>query len=246
MKLIKAFTLAEVLITLGIIGVVAAITIPNLISTYNKKVVETKLKEDYSLLQQVIRSHKANDIEIELNEDSLTNPKSVWETYFAPYMKYSQLCENEAGCWQSSGSVKNLYGTTFAYDDKEKGMTGGEGSPITIRLQNGTNLSMSVALTIAISVYFSVTTTNDDDYGLVIYIDANGDSPPNRVGKDIYILTYTQELGLVPAGYSLPDTGRNQDCRSNYSSHRDDLGITCLIKVMNNDWKIPNDIWNIK
>ena len=35
-----AFTLAEVLITLGIIGVVAAITIPNLISTYRKKQIE--------------------------------------------------------------------------------------------------------------------------------------------------------------------------------------------------------------
>ena len=45
-----AFTLAEVLITLGIIGVVAALTIPILISNYRKQVTETKLKQTYSIL----------------------------------------------------------------------------------------------------------------------------------------------------------------------------------------------------
>lgn len=35
----KAFTLAEVLITLGIIGVVAALTIPTLVNNYRKKAI---------------------------------------------------------------------------------------------------------------------------------------------------------------------------------------------------------------
>ena len=46
----RAFTLAEVLITLGIIGVVAALTIPTLISNYQKKVTVAKLKYAYSVL----------------------------------------------------------------------------------------------------------------------------------------------------------------------------------------------------
>lgn len=45
----KAFTLAEVLITLGIIGVVAALTIPNLISHYQKEKTVTQLKKNFSL-----------------------------------------------------------------------------------------------------------------------------------------------------------------------------------------------------
>ena len=40
-----AFTLAEVLITLGIIGVVAALTIPTLIQKYEKQVYITQLKK---------------------------------------------------------------------------------------------------------------------------------------------------------------------------------------------------------
>ena len=49
-----AFTLAEVLITLGIIGVVAAMTLPALISKYQMKVFETAFKKQYSVLQNAI------------------------------------------------------------------------------------------------------------------------------------------------------------------------------------------------
>ena len=51
----RAFTLAEVLITLGIIGVVAALTMPSLIEHHQKQVVETKLKSFYSIMNQAIQ-----------------------------------------------------------------------------------------------------------------------------------------------------------------------------------------------
>ena len=50
----KAFTLEEVLITLGIIGVVAALTIPTLMANHRKHVVETKLAKIYSVMNQAI------------------------------------------------------------------------------------------------------------------------------------------------------------------------------------------------
>ncbi len=54
MKKFNAFTLAEVLITLGIIGVVAALTIPTLIMHHRKQVIETRLKKFYSMFNQAI------------------------------------------------------------------------------------------------------------------------------------------------------------------------------------------------
>jgi len=45
----KGFTLAEVLITLGIIGVVAAMTIPTLMTKYAKQRTETQLVKFYSM-----------------------------------------------------------------------------------------------------------------------------------------------------------------------------------------------------
>ena len=49
--LLTAFTLAEVLITLGIIGVVAALTLPSLIQNYHEKQRVTQLKKAYSVMQ---------------------------------------------------------------------------------------------------------------------------------------------------------------------------------------------------
>ena len=50
----KAFTMAEVLITLGIIAVVAAMTLPALIQKYNIQVTEVRLKKFYSIFNQAI------------------------------------------------------------------------------------------------------------------------------------------------------------------------------------------------
>ena len=56
-----AFTLAEVLITLGIIGVVAALTMPTLIAQHRKKALQTALLKTYSELQQANLSLLADD-----------------------------------------------------------------------------------------------------------------------------------------------------------------------------------------
>ena len=51
----KGFTLAEVLITLAIIGIVAAMTIPTLISDYQDRVNVTKMKKNVFYFNQCIR-----------------------------------------------------------------------------------------------------------------------------------------------------------------------------------------------
>ena len=50
------FTLPEVLITLGIIGVVAALTIPNFIENYNKRATAVRLKKTYNTLATAIQA----------------------------------------------------------------------------------------------------------------------------------------------------------------------------------------------
>ena len=62
MKIFKhvAFTLAEVLITLGIIGVVAAMTIPNLMSNVNGHKYRSQFKKSLSSVNQAVRLNIAN------------------------------------------------------------------------------------------------------------------------------------------------------------------------------------------
>lgn len=51
----KGFTLAEVLITIGIIGVVAAMTIPTLIGHIENIKNTSLLREDYAILSQMMK-----------------------------------------------------------------------------------------------------------------------------------------------------------------------------------------------
>lgn len=94
LKLFKGFTLAEVLITLGIIGVVASLTIPGVMSAYNRHITETRLRGIYSTLQQAFRMYQAQfgdfsftdskDDEADVNGYSYTRSKLIFDTYFLP------------------------------------------------------------------------------------------------------------------------------------------------------------------
>ena len=87
-----AFTLAEVLITLGIIGVVAAITLPILVQNYQKKVTVERLKQTYSILSQAIKMSEIDNGPVEeWNIPDESNPyehgKQFSEQYLIPYIK---------------------------------------------------------------------------------------------------------------------------------------------------------------
>ena len=87
-----AFTLAEVLITLGIIGVVAAMTIPVIIGNYKKQKVETSLAKFYSVMNQALSISKGEHGEIfepEWESEGLTGEQStIWyREYITKYLK---------------------------------------------------------------------------------------------------------------------------------------------------------------
>ena len=81
-----AFTLAEVLITLGIIGVVAAMTIPSLMTAYKKHLVESRLKQSYSLLTQAVRLSQVDNGEPS-GWDFTQGVVGYVNTYIKPYIK---------------------------------------------------------------------------------------------------------------------------------------------------------------
>lgn len=76
----KAFTLAEVLITIGIIGVVAAMTIPTLLSNYTKKRTITKLQRAISVLNQAYRQ-SVDDVGDSIDEAYNMGTENYINTY---------------------------------------------------------------------------------------------------------------------------------------------------------------------
>lgn len=87
----KGFTLAEVLITLGIIGVVAALTMPTLIMNYEKKSVATSLKKFYSIMSQAVALVEVKHGEYKYwspdNEpDFVANSSDFYEVWYNRYL----------------------------------------------------------------------------------------------------------------------------------------------------------------
>jgi len=81
----SAFTLAEVLITLAIIGVVAAMTIPTLISNYKRNVVEVKLSKFNTMMTQVVKLSSIDNGDISAWD--VSNSEIFYNKYLAPYLK---------------------------------------------------------------------------------------------------------------------------------------------------------------
>jgi len=111
----KAFTLAEVLITLGIIGIVAAMTLPTLISRNEEKVAVNKLKKFYSTMSQAyLMSVHDNGYANEWAVGSGATEAHVKQLaqYITPYLKIIRDCGTRTdNCMGYSEKVKNLNGS---------------------------------------------------------------------------------------------------------------------------------------
>ena len=80
----KAFTLAEVLITLGIIGIVAAMTLPIVVGNYQKKELVTLYKKIYSVLKNA--EMRATVDYGDSKYWDYSDPKTFMRVYYIPYL----------------------------------------------------------------------------------------------------------------------------------------------------------------
>lgn len=81
-----AFTLAEVLITLGIIGIVAEMTIPSIYSNYQKQLVSARVQKFYSMMYQAIRRSEIDNGPV--STWSFGTDATWFDKYLAPYIRY--------------------------------------------------------------------------------------------------------------------------------------------------------------
>ena len=195
-KKILAFTLAEVLITLAIIGIVAAITVPTIAHTYNEQVYVSALKKNYSVLSNAFKLSKDydyNDYKDWSHKDS--NNNVIWNnyTYLKQYLYVIRECKNKKGCW-SEDITKAPTGQN-AMSASEIGIGG---NIITFTLNDGTNVGFDYWSKSDIVKNFGVEKDLFDNT-LSIFVDVNGDKKPNMLGRDVFAFILT-ENGLIPAG----------------------------------------------
>jgi type II secretory pathway pseudopilin PulG len=228
MKRAKAFTLAETLITLGIIGVVAAITMPTLIQKVQSIRDSAILKEDFSILGQALRSASNDGAYYDFSTlNNMTKMRGWMDTYLLPYIKVSKICYNEVGCW--TGDEKLLNGAKLDSSNNNKGCGG---STISMILNNGSHICMDDFSQATIRTAFGASI--EDSLGLIFYIDINGSTKPNIAGKDIFIVVFDpSNTTILPAGTNKEQPQVEQDCKVGGT------GRFCMQLVKTNGFKLP-------
>ena len=91
----RGFTLAEVLVTLGIIGVVSAMTVPTLMQNYQRKSYVTQLHKVYNEFQQAAVMYMNDKNALNLTEAGLTSQDNVY-TFMNNYFKIVKSCSTSS------------------------------------------------------------------------------------------------------------------------------------------------------
>lgn len=230
-KLQVGFTLAEVLITLGIIGIVAAMTMPMLLAKYQNMVLLTRVKKTYSTITNAINLAKA-DIGDTTNITSIFNLSNTSVQTLETMKKYftgAVLCESVNTC--PNYPVKAQYGQsnviTGAMEYRDRF------SPPYLKLADGSFLKISQysscstmrTATKCITDSSGNPVANSDgsdcereEYEWLdrrcanIIIDTNGTQGPNQYGADVYqIGVYENGQLKEVAGYGNLNTILSSD-----------------------------------
>ena len=152
MRKILAFTLAETLIVMGIIGIVSALTLPNLNSSTGEKEKVAKVKKIYSNLNDALGRAQAvygpyrEWLSLDDNHDAQVTRFGERLTEF---MKVSKTCALGSGCWSTSKFL--LMDGTKKYDNYSDKISGYK-----IILADGTALAISIPSAAAKFVWFFV------------------------------------------------------------------------------------------
>lgn len=185
----NAFTLAEVLITLGIIGVVAAMTLPTLLTNTQQQTFRAQLKKSLTVLSQAASVNLAIDDYDPATAGAGTGASSMYQIY-KNRTNVLSTGTAQSGAWPTSGTGLNN-GTLFKPNDKTHYIFNyNDGSSFLIQqaANNGTmcRFTPTTAQTDPLSQTTADITspTQAKKMGMcVAFIDVNGPKGPNTIAK---------------------------------------------------------------
>lgn len=208
----RAFTLAEVLITLGIIGVVAAMTLPSVINSTKNKQLEAAFKKQYSQITKVLDYMYANDM--------CTTPDCLTSSNL--FDVFNQIATVVKKC--TPDNVDEKYCVSGSRDPSYKNFTRKISPVITDSIDDYQVILSDGALI----------TFNSWNGGVTIGMDVNGkDKSPNALGHDVFlfaVITKGNRGIVIPYGAKgAPDEGTNCDYSGRDSAYN---GLGCAVKAL--------------
>lgn len=210
-----AFTLAEVLIVLGIIGIIADMTIPTLKRDIDKIVYVTQLKKAYSTLHQGVQMTMVNDGVFSITDSSVYCQESDCMKAGGNWAKKTFNVVSDFGrnptssCFATSYKTLNK-GAAETPDGYVVGLA--DGSCIGVWQSDGTNFATEIA------------------------IDTNGAKKPNIAGRDLFWL-YIYKDGFIGERFGGLDIEDNKESICN-NNDANSYGWGCFTKIMHDGWKM--------
>lgn len=204
---IKGFTLAEVLIAIGIIGAIAAMTIPNFTANVHNQTNASKLSAVVSDYENIFGMMLLKEDRELMSNTNFATAASLNEakTALGEYTKFIDVSIVPAG----SRSVRNIRGgaETISYGFT---ITTNSGAIIYQRSFDGTanlpvknsiiaNLLNSIKNNFITSPAYAIPSTS---LWRAFYIDVNGETSPNMFGRDIFAFAVGQDGVFYPFGTS--------------------------------------------
>lgn len=184
----QGFTLAEVLVTLIIIGIIAAMTVPGLKRHSDMEEYVAGCKKAYSTIANATRLVEMDhgDVKRWGNIDGGDDAIKKMYDYYSEHMNIIHACgANEKGCWQQATDLSGA-NTGNAY--------GIGANTISFTTADGMHWCFDGIGTEAVGL-------KDTPSGsLGMWVDVNGDKKPNQVGSDIFVFVLDPKRGVVPGG----------------------------------------------
>ena len=218
-KIKNGFTLAEVLITLGIIGVVAALTLPAINQKYKEKQTVVAVKKAYSEFSQAyLMTAQEYDSLVNLVDKNKSLKANALKTYqeVTKNMKKVKTCD----------VVRNCMG------DKYYSITGVENSDV--GNSNNYNIQSGI-LADGTSFWIVSNIRNNGTYNGQIFVDINGHKRPNRLGVDAFLFIVLENGKVVPNGIEMPELndwysrGNYKACNITSKDKYNGYGCTALL-----------------
>jgi len=211
----KGFTLAEVLVTLAIIGVVSALTVPGLMNSYQKQTYVTQLHKYYNETMQAAKLYLTDRNAIDLKEAGLVDQTAV-DNWVKTYMKIAQDCGTSGNNCFAVGEYKRMNGQAMKIF-----VTSSFNHYV---LANGTAIAVSA----------------NGDGKVQIYVDVNGKKGPNIAGRDTFA-TMLYPDGTIDDWHSAASsapltTAQREESFQNCNGTGNWWG--CFGKILNDNWQM--------
>lgn len=183
-KFLNGFTLAEVLITLGVIGIVAAMTIPTLMKSISDVQFKSAYKKAFSAASQALMSAGEQDLlSYSSAEGDTVNHLNNFQAFMNQFKTQKKcLNNNNSECWDANGE-KFRAGSGWLPDASSLAFIDDSGN--------------------AWSMYYS---------GMFkVFVDTNGFNKPNQWGKDRFALDVKSSTNSTSTGIPIKITPRTDN-----------------------------------